>query len=160
VFFLENISVDGRFFVFSRHGRNIGCRSTRSGPVCRRRRSYSHVERALPLKPHAKRAQPYYLCSALPGFGRVLPVIEEKILLEQDCGPFSGDPSGAGRRCWEIHTGGWSIRQPVPGFGRLLAKWLIQLELRLFFTSYTSGSAESFFLPEINDLGRPLERCL
>jgi len=72
---------------------------------------YAHVKRAF-LK-HAKSAQAIYL---LGSGWRVLPVID---LLEQDLGVPVIHPVPA--RCWEIQHR-LSIRQPVSGFGRLLAE--------------------------------------
>jgi maleate cis-trans isomerase len=72
---------------------------------------YAHVKRAF-LK-HRKRAQAIYL---LGSGWRVLPVID---LLEQDLGVPVIHPVPA--RCWEIQHR-LSIRQPVAGFGRLLAE--------------------------------------
>jgi maleate cis-trans isomerase len=72
---------------------------------------YAHVKRAF-LK-HRERAQAIYL---LGSGWRVLPVID---LLEQDLGVPVIHPVPA--RCWEIQHR-LSIRQPVAGFGRLLAE--------------------------------------
>lgn len=72
---------------------------------------YAHVKRVF-LK-HRKAAQAIYL---LGSGWRVLPVID---LLEQDLGVPVIHPVPA--RCWEIQHR-LSIRQPVKGFGRLLAE--------------------------------------
>jgi maleate isomerase len=72
---------------------------------------YAHVKRAF-LK-HRGKAQAIYL---LGSGWRVLPVID---LLEQDLGVPVIHPVPA--RCWEIQHR-LSIRQPVTGFGRLLAE--------------------------------------
>ena len=72
---------------------------------------YAHVKRAF-LK-HRKSAQAIYL---LGSGWRVLPVID---ILEQDLGVPVIHPVPA--RCWEIQHR-LSIRQPVSGFGRLLAE--------------------------------------
>ena len=73
---------------------------------------YAHVKRAF-LK-HRKADAIYLL-----GTGwRVLPVID---LLEQDLGVPVVHPVPA--RCWEIQHR-LSIRQPVPGFGQLLAEMI------------------------------------
>jgi maleate cis-trans isomerase len=74
---------------------------------------YAHVKRAF-LK-HREHAQAIYL---LGSGWRVLPVID---LLEQDLGVPVIHPVPA--RCWEIQLR-LSIRQPVKGFGRLLAEML------------------------------------
>jgi maleate isomerase len=74
---------------------------------------YAHVKRAF-LK-HSDRAQAIYL---LGSGWRVLPVID---LLEQDLGVPVVHPVPA--RCWEIQHR-LSIRQPVPGYGRLLAEMI------------------------------------
>jgi maleate isomerase len=72
---------------------------------------YAHVKRAF-LK-HRKSAQAIYL---LGSGWRVLPVID---MLEQDLGVPVIHPVPA--RCWEIQLR-LSIRQPVKGYGRLLAE--------------------------------------
>jgi maleate isomerase len=72
---------------------------------------YAHVKRAF-LK-HRKSAQAIYL---LGSGWRVLPVVD---MLEQDLGVPVIHPVPA--RCWEIQHR-LSIRQPVSGFGRLLAE--------------------------------------
>jgi maleate cis-trans isomerase len=72
---------------------------------------YAHVKRAF-LK-HRKAAQAIYL---LGSGWRVLPVVD---MLEQDLGVPVIHPVPA--RCWEIQQR-LSIRQPVKGFGRLLAE--------------------------------------
>jgi maleate isomerase len=73
---------------------------------------YAHVKRAF-LK-HRKADAIYLL-----GTGwRVLPVID---MLERDLGVPVVHPVPA--RCWEIQQR-LSVRQPVPGFGRLLAEML------------------------------------
>jgi maleate cis-trans isomerase len=74
---------------------------------------YAHVKRAF-LK-HRKSAQAIYL---LGSGWRVLPVID---LLEQDLGVPVIHPVPA--RCWEIQHR-LSIRQPVKGYGRLLAEMI------------------------------------
>jgi maleate isomerase len=74
---------------------------------------YAHVKRAF-LK-HRKTAQAIYL---LGSGWRVLPVID---LLEQDLDVPVIHPVPA--RCWEIQHR-LSIRQPVKGFGRLLAEMI------------------------------------
>jgi maleate cis-trans isomerase len=74
---------------------------------------HGHVKRAF-LK-HRKSAQAIYL---LGSGWRVLPVID---LLEQDLGVPVIHPVPA--RCWEIQHR-LSVRQPVKGFGRLLAEML------------------------------------
>jgi maleate isomerase len=74
---------------------------------------YAHVKRAF-LK-HRERAEAIYL---LGSGWRVLPVID---LLEQDLGVPVIHPVPA--RCWEIQHR-LSIRQPVKGFGRLLAEMI------------------------------------
>ena len=74
---------------------------------------YAHVKRAF-LK-HRKGAQAIYL---LGSGWRVLPVID---MLEQDLGVPVIHPVPA--RCWEIQHR-LSIRQPVKGFGRLLAEMI------------------------------------
>jgi maleate cis-trans isomerase len=72
---------------------------------------YAHVKRAF-LK-HREAAQAIYL---LGSGWRVLPVID---MLEQDLGVPVIHPVPA--RCWEIQRR-LSIRQPVKGYGRLLAE--------------------------------------
>jgi maleate isomerase len=74
---------------------------------------YAHVKRAF-LK-HRKSAQAIYL---LGSGWRVLPVID---LLEQDLDVPVIHPVPA--RCWEIQHR-LSIRQPVKGYGRLLAEMI------------------------------------
>jgi maleate isomerase len=74
---------------------------------------YAHVKRAF-LK-HRESAEAIYL---LGSGWRVLPVIEP---LEQDLGVPVIHPVPA--RCWEIQRR-LSIRQPVKGFGRLLAEMI------------------------------------
>src|SRR6202045_1824520 len=74
---------------------------------------YAHVKRAF-LK-HRKGAQAIYL---LGSGWRVLPVID---MLEQDLGVPVIHPVPA--RCWEIQHR-LSIRQPVKGFGRLVAEMI------------------------------------
>jgi maleate isomerase len=74
---------------------------------------YAHVKRAF-LK-HRKGAEAIYL---LGSGWRVLPIID---LLEQDLGVPVIHPVPA--RCWEIQHR-LSIRQPVKGFGRLLAEMI------------------------------------
>jgi maleate cis-trans isomerase len=71
---------------------------------------YAHVKRSF-LK-HPKAEAIYLLGSGW----RVLPVID---LLEQDLGVPVIHPVPA--RCWEIQHR-LSVRQPVQGFGRLLAE--------------------------------------
>jgi maleate cis-trans isomerase len=73
---------------------------------------YAHVKAAF-LK--HKRADAIYL---LGSGWRVLPVID---LLEQDLGVPVVHPVPA--RCWEIQHR-LSVRQPVKGFGRLLAEMI------------------------------------
>jgi maleate isomerase len=74
---------------------------------------YAHVKRTF-LK-HRESAQAIYL---LGSGWRVLPVID---LLEQDLGVPVIHPVPA--RCWEIQHR-LSVRQPVRGFGRLLAEMI------------------------------------
>jgi maleate isomerase len=74
---------------------------------------YAHVKRAF-LK-HRANAEAIYL---LGSGWRVLPVVD---LLEQDLGVPVIHPVPA--RCWEIQHR-LSIRQPVKGFGRLLAEMI------------------------------------
>ena len=74
---------------------------------------YAHVKRAY-LK-HRNSAQAIYL---LGSGWRVLPVID---MLEQDLGVPVIHPVPA--RCWEIQLR-LTIRQPVKGFGRLLAEMM------------------------------------
>jgi hypothetical protein len=80
-------------------------------------REDAHVKRAF-LR-HGKSAQAIYL---LGSGWRVLPVID---ILEQDLGVPVIHPVPA--RCWEIQHR-LSIRQPVKGFGRLLAEMVSPID--------------------------------
>jgi len=74
---------------------------------------YTHIKRQ--FLEHRKEAEAIYL---LGSGWRVLPIID---MLEQDLGVPVIHPVPA--RCWEIQHR-LSIRQPTPGYGRLLAEML------------------------------------